>query len=159
MNIDHLIWNITTLFITGSIIEIYSRKLFIYFLLSSIFLTSLYIVITSPIAVSVMGYSNISAAGLCFACLIIYNEGIDRKDKWLKAGSVIGYLFFWSYELTLFELLTPWEYLTGSSITGTSGMTIKPGHIAGMIIGTLFGFILLYSHHIQRKQEHKKHCH
>lgn len=138
VSLDHLLWNMITLALTTFICEQIDRKFFLYYVVIAIAMTGAYKLIMSLDGFS-LGYSNIAAGSFALLLMMVAKQGWDARDMWITLVPVIILLLFTGYELTLFGGATPWELFTGTSISGSSGIQLKSGHIVGILTGLVCG--------------------
>ena len=153
-SVDHLTWNLITLFSSSLICESLNRKVFSVYLVLVIIVITVFKLNTHHNYLYSQGFSNVAAGSFCLLLLLLSQLGVKQKKNHLVVLSVCILLAFVLHELGLFGSSTAWELLSGRSINETPGQVVKPGHLVGMATGLLVGVIAFFYH--SKIQDHRQ---
>lgn len=153
-NWDHFTWNMIVLVASGLVCEQLNRRLFLLYIIACIISTSSFKLISHDMYAVSLGYSNIASGSFALLLILISYEGIKERDIWLSTIPAVMFMMFVSHELNLlWGESTGWKFLSGSNIDNATTKKIKPGHIIGIITGSIVALSYVFTTLIKKKSE------
>ena len=138
-SVDHLTWNLITLFSSSLICEAISRKWFVFYLMVAVAGLTLFQLATYSDHTVGLGFSNVASGSFCLLLLMIFKLGLQQGNRYIAMLPLIVLAAFVLHELGLLGHSTGWEMLTGRAIDGVHGKALKAGHMVGIAIGACVG--------------------
>jgi membrane associated rhomboid family serine protease len=138
-SVDHLTWNLITLFSSSLICEAISRKWFVCYLVAAVAGLTLFQLATYSDHTVGLGFSNVASGSFCLLLLMIFKLGLQQGNRYISMLPLIVLAAFVLHELGLLGHSTGWEMLTGRAIDGVHGKALKAGHMVGIAIGACVG--------------------
>lgn len=138
-SVDHLAWNLITLFSSSLICEAISRKWFVCYLVAAVAGLTLFQLATYSDHTVGLGFSNVASGSFCLLLLMIFKLGLQQGNRYISMLPLIVLAAFVLHELGLLGHSTGWEMLTGRAIDGVHGKALKAGHMVGIAIGACVG--------------------